>query len=502
MPLPVNRSSSNTVQEHVDDHNALHGFFNGSPGTDAVAYVTSGGDDSNTGGSWSDALATLDAAVAALPAGGGTVHMAAGTYNGRFAIDKDHVTVIGAGRGPSGTVLRLPDNTDVEAQVLTITGDHVTVRNLRVDGNQANNADQTTGLSDGIAIYANHAWIDRCFITGPRAHGIITWDTATTSASNASATAGSRKGTVITFCHVENTGNPSDGRSAIDFASGGDVTEWVVYGCVIDMNDAENDTDAFTVHSAGRGLILGNKFYGLGPSVASLYIHSGAYDIKVVNNLFVSSQSNRCILVTSGEKILFDGNYFVGEDPASGHRFNIAITLQGTWDLIKVVNNFHLDETAAGTNPSLVAVSSYSSGQRLDVMGNTLVHPSGTGGAIIANSSGTDLEPDDILIRDNRCAGTDSIMTGGGTVDAFGVRGSVISDGKGSDTQSGDGSTTAFTIAHGLSAAPSVYSVQPASADAAGDSHVTADSSNLTITYGTAPASGTDNLTWVWAAQV
>lgn len=73
----------------------------------------------------------------------------------------------------------------------------------------------------------------------------------------------------------------------------------------------------------------------------------------------------------------------------------------------------------------------------------------------------------------------------------------------GSDTQSGDGADTTFTIAHGLISAPSYANVQPGSADARADHfHVTVDATNITITYANAPASGTNNLTWYWEARV
>jgi len=69
-------------------------------------------------------------------------------------------------------------------------------------------------------------------------------------------------------------------------------------------------------------------------------------------------------------------------------------------------------------------------------------------------------------------------------------------------TFSGDGTTTQFSIAHGLSKVPTAYIVTPASADAAGISHVTADASNLYVNYSTAPPAGTNNVKLSWFAQV
>lgn len=76
--------------------------------------------------------------------------------------------------------------------------------------------------------------------------------------------------------------------------------------------------------------------------------------------------------------------------------------------------------------------------------------------------------------------------------------GSIASD---TDTASGDGAATTFTVTHTLGQAPSTVHIQPTSADAAGDFHVSNKDSGGTgdtieLTYAAAPASGSDNLTW------
>jgi hypothetical protein len=72
----------------------------------------------------------------------------------------------------------------------------------------------------------------------------------------------------------------------------------------------------------------------------------------------------------------------------------------------------------------------------------------------------------------------------------------------GVSTQNGNASTTAFNIAHGLFTTPLNYSVMPQTADARGTPIVTADATNLVVTYPMAPPTGTSNLIWVWAAGV
>ena len=80
------------------------------------------------------------------------------------------------------------------------------------------------------------------------------------------------------------------------------------------------------------------------------------------------------------------------------------------------------------------------------------------------------------------------------------LRKGAINDG--SSTQSGNASTKAFNIAHGLFTTPTQWSVIPTTSDAVGTPVITATSTNLVVTYPTAPPTGTNNLTWVWRADV
>lgn len=68
-------------------------------------------------------------------------------------------------------------------------------------------------------------------------------------------------------------------------------------------------------------------------------------------------------------------------------------------------------------------------------------------------------------------------------------------------TQSGDGVTTSFNIAHGLGGTPKVL-LTAIGADAAGYAYITVDATNITIVYNIAPASGTNNLKFNWQANL
>lgn len=92
----------------------------------------------------------------------------------------------------------------------------------------------------------------------------------------------------------------------------------------------------------------------------------------------------------------------------------------------------------------------------------------------------------------------------GGTITGFIIQDNpaLVTKNGGTSTQNGTGAQTVFNIAHGLAVAPTVYNVTPGHADAKGDFYVTADATNLIVTYGTAPASGTNNVVLRWRASV
>jgi len=73
---------------------------------------------------------------------------------------------------------------------------------------------------------------------------------------------------------------------------------------------------------------------------------------------------------------------------------------------------------------------------------------------------------------------------------------------RGTATFSGDGSTTQFSISHGLVSTPSNIQVTPRSEDASGDFYVTANTSNIYVNYLSAPPSGTNNIKLDWNAKV
>jgi len=64
----------------------------------------------------------------------------------------------------------------------------------------------------------------------------------------------------------------------------------------------------------------------------------------------------------------------------------------------------------------------------------------------------------------------------------------------GTATFSGDGVTTDFEIAHGMSEEPTIVLLQAYSKDASGDKWVETSETSIIIHFASAPPSGTDNI--------
>ncbi|MES2847599.1 MAG: hypothetical protein V4685_00975, partial [Bacteroidota bacterium] len=68
----------------------------------------------------------------------------------------------------------------------------------------------------------------------------------------------------------------------------------------------------------------------------------------------------------------------------------------------------------------------------------------------------------------------------------------------GTTTQSSNGNDTFYLIPHGLGTTPVYFNVTATSDNAGSIKYITADASFLRIYYNTAPALGSNNLSWNW----
>jgi parallel beta-helix repeat protein len=145
-----------------------HGV-DGATATSAAVIVTSDATPRYT--VEASAYPSLAEAVAALPASGGSVHLAAGSYPVQELAIGSHVQLIGD--GPGRTILRAPDGSNYSS-MLRIAGSDVAIQNLTIDGN---GAAQTGGAGWAIQIRgrSDHVLLRRLAIRAPFRVAVYAW---------------------------------------------------------------------------------------------------------------------------------------------------------------------------------------------------------------------------------------------------------------------------------------------------------------------------------------
>jgi len=272
-------------------------------------------------------------------------------------------------------------------------------------------------------------------------------------------------------------------------------------GDLIHLNDKFVDFevhDCYFRNAAGVGLysdntwnvrIFGNTFEGNGSH--ALVLKSGV-DAKIIGNKFHYNGGCGIYLEdVSCSSII--GNHIYNNDQ---HGIQIEYVSETVEGIIIANNNFRGSSwTTANTYDQI-----YGRLTRTIIVGNNFCGASKSRYAINA-TAGTG-----VIAAGNTFTGhvTGVIRALNSFKQYWHIYGNegLITENRGTATFSGDGATTTFTIAHGLADTPRTYRVQPASNDAAGDFYVTADNTNLTVTYLTAPPSGTDNIVLVWRAEI
>jgi hypothetical protein len=258
-----------------------------------------------------------DAAKAALAAsGGGTLLVDPGVYVGRFGVDADNIHVRGCGRGAS--TLKVPDGTNVTAQVLTIGADHCSVRDLTIDGNRDNQSAQANPVithreSDGIGIYGSNNLVSDVRIIKPRSHGIIVWDEATaTQATNAGAqganvnkTAGVREYNLIRNVTVEDNGMGTTGaggtensRAAFDCATSANARRNMYLGCRVKGGTWTGQ--GFTFHGGFYNQVIGGHVELL--SGYGVSMHTGAVG-NIITGLTLLADSPLVVFLHTNNSI-------------------------------------------------------------------------------------------------------------------------------------------------------------------------------------------------------
>ena len=110
---------------------------------------------------------SVTAALAAVPAGGANILVRRGTYNiSTGTLIPSNVTLIGEG---AATILRRANNVDQNVLNTAVGSVNITIANLTIDGNTANN----TTLANGIAMFGAYTTVTNCDVRDVTGYGIV-----------------------------------------------------------------------------------------------------------------------------------------------------------------------------------------------------------------------------------------------------------------------------------------------------------------------------------------
>jgi hypothetical protein len=116
---------------------------------------------------------------------------------------------------------------------------------------------------------------------------------------------------------------------------------------------------------------------------------------------------------------------------------------------------------------------------------------------------GVNLESNDNIVQNNPFANlVTAPIRNVGTGNVTKYNPGYVTENGGTATFSGNGSQTTFTIAHGLAGTPKTALITAGSSDAKTNFYVTYDATNITVTFATAPPSGTNNVVLRWYAEM
>jgi hypothetical protein len=252
----------------------------------------------------------------------------------------------------------------------------------------------------------------------------------------------------------------------------GETVEWLFFtNCAFDSGDNINGNIFISEDNGGtvRGLTFVNCWSGSGAGIGVQI--KGGKGIRFIGLKCVNNRGHGFLFQGGVNNSLEDSEIISNDTDNTGeHGVAVAAGVSG----FRIINN---------RIGNIWGVPGY---QRYGIL---LVSPVGDNYQIIGND-----------VRDNVLGGMAGVVTGPTRI----VKNNIgfVTENRGVAIFSGNGTQTTFTIPHGLSGTPSSWRVEAGSSDAKGDKYVTADATNLTVVFATAPPAGTNNVVLVWSAEL
>jgi hypothetical protein len=341
-----------------------------------------GADFVNT--STSAAEVTIQAAITALPASGGTVYLEEGTYiiGARINIPSN-VTIAGSG---NSTVLKIANSNNTSFDILGASSgqNRTIIRNLKLDGNKANNS---SGTQRGILHNTgDHHQVDHVWATSFRSDGInVSASSSTVTDSFADSNTGYGFSIGASNSYISN--NIAESNTDCGFSAGSQFTTYT------NNNSRSNTNDGFCNGSTGN-VFTGN----ISTSNSQRGFNLGGNNLLISGNT-ANSNSNTGIN-TNGSGVTINANSVV----SNGF---IGINVAGT---SVVSNNYVYDNGGSGSGEAIG--DSAIGGNNTSITGNTIMDTAGTSRAIYIDNNLTGM----YVGNNNIGVGSNGVWNGGGPI--------------------------------------------------------------------------------------
>jgi parallel beta-helix repeat protein len=356
---------------------------------DSADYVVPAGNTS--------AQTTINSAITSLPSGGGVIYLAEGTYTVDGSISlPSNVKLMGAG---SGTVIKFKNTLGAGTFQMIVNSDttngndHITVSDLKLDGNKANNATGTDrgivftkvgGGATAVGATITRVWAENfndsgIQLAGASAYSVISENTVTGNTGPGILINTSTKISVTGNVATSNGGNGAIWifTSTNVNVSGNTSNNNTNHGIYISTNSSNNTISGNTSNSnGGNGIgmaftvtnnnVTGNNTASNANTGINLDTASGN---TVIGNT-VASAGNFGISManTSSNNVISDNNITA----SSTHGINIASS-----SINNAVTNNRIADVATGTSDGIRIASNNNT-----ISGNIITDTAGTGFAI------------------------------------------------------------------------------------------------------------------------
>ena len=444
---------------------------------------------------------------------GGIIFIKRGLYiiTKTIEIENSHITFIGENRRADdewGTKLKLANNANCD--MIHVKAVKFYCERMEFDGNKSNQTASdlriiydTSGAASDLTLHNVYCWdVAGTFLESEGSHGWIdgcVLEHADLIAYIKNARLWRFTGNLF---YVSGAGlkiEGSAGEHANHFIVGNSFYYCSSYGIKI-VDSFGNNIVGNIFRITGNAIELENANYNL---ISSNLIHGSNYGIwqynsnenNIVGNTFKAINYN-AIYIENSEKNTINNNFII-DNKKTGIYLNGAS--------YNMIHSNHLINIGSETDNRFWGIALYHTTDTYsthNIVENNIIQ------SFISNRlkygiGERDSSDDYNVIKNNKISGVAELpikKEGANTI----VRENRgwATENSGTATFSGDGTTTQFSIAHGLVSAPTKVLVTPMTADAASDFYVTADDANIYINYKSAPPSGTDNLKLSWYAEV